>query len=127
MEVDLINEAIELLEKANAGLKPELLKSRDARDLLSLYARVEKLGAFGRVALARKLDDAAEIAGIAGTSIGKAKETVARQGLDPGRRPQRCTDARRHLLGPGDVHLQSLKPESRKSGSSKGGGFTRQG
>ena len=77
MEVDLLNQAIQLLEKANAGLEPELLRARDARDLLGLYARIEKLGAFGKVALARKVDDAAELARIAGTSIGKAKDTVA--------------------------------------------------
>lgn len=77
MATELLNHAVELLEKANADLQPELLGSSDARRLLDLYSRVEKLGAFGKVTLARKVDDAAEIARIAGTSIGKAKDTVA--------------------------------------------------
>jgi len=72
-----LDRAIELLEKANANLEPELLSAPDARELLGLYSRVEKLGAFGKVALARKVDDAAEIARIAGISVGKAKETVS--------------------------------------------------
>jgi hypothetical protein len=77
MGSDLLNQAVEMLEKANAGLQPELLTASDARELMGLYSRVEKLGAFGKVALARKVDDAVEIARIAGTSIGKAKETVS--------------------------------------------------
>ena len=74
---ELLTQAIEMLEKANANLQPELLDSASARKLLGLYARVEKLGAFGKVALARKVDDASEIARVTGTSMGKAKETVS--------------------------------------------------
>lgn len=77
MEVAVVDEAIELLEKANADLEPELLSAAGARALLSAYARAERLAAFGVAALARKIDDAPELARVTGTSIGKAKETVA--------------------------------------------------
>jgi len=71
-----MDEAIKWLEKANADLTPELMTADFARDRLAKYARAEKLAAFGRTLLARKLDDAAEIARAAGTSLGKAKATV---------------------------------------------------
>ena len=72
-----LRQAIELLEKANADLEPELLAHESAREALDAYARVERLAAFGVAALSRKLDDAVELARVTGTSIGKAKETVA--------------------------------------------------
>ncbi|HWC13814.1 MAG TPA: hypothetical protein VG929_04385 [Actinomycetota bacterium] len=77
MDVGALDEAVELLEKANADLEPELLAAPAARRLLATYARAEKLAAFGVAALARKLDDASAIAKETGTSVGKAKETVA--------------------------------------------------
>ncbi|MGH2790025.1 MAG: hypothetical protein ACRDJ0_03460 [Actinomycetota bacterium] len=77
MEVAFVDQANELLEKANAGLEPELLGAADARELLDSYARTQRLAAFGVAALARKLDDASEIARATGTSMGKAKEAVA--------------------------------------------------
>jgi hypothetical protein len=77
MKSTFVNDAIESLEKANADLEPELLAAPDARKLLEAYARAEKLAAFGVAALARKLDDTSEIARVTGTSMGKAKETVA--------------------------------------------------
>ena len=40
------------------------------------YARAERLAAFGLAALARRLDDAAEVARTAGTSLGKARAVV---------------------------------------------------
>ena len=76
MEVGYIDEAIELLEKANADLEPELLTAATARKLLESYARAEKLAAFGLAALARKLDDVSEMARVTGTSLGKAKAVV---------------------------------------------------
>jgi hypothetical protein len=76
MEVALVEQAIELLEKANAGLEPELTTRPVARRLLETYARAEKLAAFGVAALARKLDDSAEIARVTGTSMGTARATV---------------------------------------------------
>ena len=76
MEFKAVDHAIEWLEKANADLQPELLASGDARRLLERYARAEKLAAYGKAALARKVDDAAEVARVTGTSLGRAKETV---------------------------------------------------
>jgi hypothetical protein len=61
MESTHIDEAIELLEKANADLEPELLSRSAARRLLDAYARAQRLAAFGVAALARKVDDATEL------------------------------------------------------------------
>ncbi len=72
-----IEEAIAWLEKSNADLEPELMRAADARRLLAAYARAEKLAAFGVAALARKLDNAEEIARVTGSSAGKAKAVVA--------------------------------------------------
>jgi HNH endonuclease len=72
-----IADAIASLEKANADLEPELLGSNDASALLAAYARAEKLAAFGLAVLARRIDNAAEIAKATGTSMGRAKETIA--------------------------------------------------
>jgi len=77
MDVSLVEEAIELLEKANAGLEPELLSGPAARKLLDAYARAQRLSAYGVTALARKLDDASELSRVTGTTIARAKDTVA--------------------------------------------------
>jgi hypothetical protein len=77
MGKSLIDQAIELLDKANADLQPELLPAPVARKLLVSYARAEKLAAFGVAALARKLDDASEVARTTGVSAGTAKAVVA--------------------------------------------------
>ena len=77
MEVASIDEAVTWLEKANADLEPELLSAATARKLLKAYARAERLAAFGVAALTRKLDDPSELARVTGTSIAKAKDTVA--------------------------------------------------
>lgn len=53
MGMNDLGAAIELLEKSNANLEPELLAVTDARRLLADYARVEKLAAFGVAALAQ--------------------------------------------------------------------------
>jgi hypothetical protein len=80
MEKAAIDEAITWLEKANAELDPELLPAPIARKLLGTYAPAERLASFGKTVLARKLDDATEVASATGTSVGKAKVT-----LDTGR------------------------------------------
>jgi hypothetical protein len=77
MDASYVEQAVELLEKANAGLQPELLPVDAAHRLLAAYARAEKLAGYGVAALASKRDDARELARITGTSIGKAKATVA--------------------------------------------------
>jgi hypothetical protein len=50
------------LEKANADLEPEFLSSESARDALAAYVLAERLASFDRTALARKVDDATELA-----------------------------------------------------------------
>ena len=76
MSVTLIDRALELLEKANVNLEPELFRAADARKLLASYARAEKLAAFGVAAMTRKVGDFDQVARITGTSIGKAKAVV---------------------------------------------------
>jgi hypothetical protein len=77
MDNELLDQAVGLLEKANAGLQPELLTAAHARALLTTYARLEKLAAFGVAALARKVEDVSQVARATGTSMGRAKATVA--------------------------------------------------
>jgi hypothetical protein len=77
MEFAAVKDAIELLEKANANLEPELLPAEVAQKLLQDYARAERLVAFGVAALARRLKDVSVVARATGTPLGKAKETVA--------------------------------------------------
>jgi hypothetical protein len=76
MDSALIDQAIELLEKANADLQSELLPASVARRLLATYARARRLVDFGIAGLSRKLDDVAEVARVTGTSIGRAKAVV---------------------------------------------------
>jgi 5-methylcytosine-specific restriction endonuclease McrA len=73
----LIDQAVELLEKANAGLHPELCDRENARRLLEAYARARRLVDFGIAAMSRKLDDAAEVARVTGTSMGTAKAVAS--------------------------------------------------
>ncbi len=77
MEASYVDEAIELLEKANADLEPELMSMPEARAKLRSYARAQRLVAFGVAALSRKVDNHHELAKLTGTSLGKAKETAA--------------------------------------------------
>ena len=77
MKFELVDEAIELLEKANADLEPELLLAADARRLMKAYARAEKLCSYGVAALTRKIDDTTQVARATGSSAGKAKTVVA--------------------------------------------------
>lgn len=67
---------IEMLEKANADLEPDLLTQREAERAFAIYDRAERLAAYGKAALARRLD-AAKVARASGTSIGKARAVVA--------------------------------------------------
>jgi HNH endonuclease len=76
MSAASIEQAVELLEKENANLQPELLTTERARELMAAYARAEKLVAFGLAALSRKLDPT-EVAKLTGSPIGKARNVVA--------------------------------------------------
>jgi hypothetical protein len=69
MDLSPVEQAVELLEKANAELQPELLPAAVADKLLAAYARAEKLAGYGVAALAAKRNDACELARITGTSI----------------------------------------------------------
>jgi hypothetical protein len=71
-----LDQALELLTKANAQLEPELLDSSGARVVLDRYARVRRLADFGVAAVARKVDDATVVARATGTPVGQAKATI---------------------------------------------------
>src|SRR5687767_11383794 len=72
----LVDRAIELLEKATAGLEPELFDSASARVMLERFERVRRLGDFGVAAFARKVDDPAAVSRAAGVPVGQAKATI---------------------------------------------------
>jgi HNH endonuclease len=76
MKQGFVDEAIIWAEKANADLEPDLMTADDARELMAGYAKLKKLAAFGETVLARKLDDAEELARVTGTSVPKARATV---------------------------------------------------
>jgi hypothetical protein len=76
MATTQIHDVVEGLEKANANLDADLLPVDSARELLDEYARAEKLVSYGKAELARRIDDAATVARAAGTSMGKAKQTL---------------------------------------------------
>ncbi|MGH2730295.1 MAG: hypothetical protein ACRDJI_06745, partial [Actinomycetota bacterium] len=77
MDKASLDDAVALLEKANADLEPDLLTVAEARVCLDLYARAQALAAYGVAALAHRIDDASTVARVTGTSVGKAKEAVA--------------------------------------------------
>src|SRR5688500_2696930 len=76
-EAACVDRAIQLLEKATAGIEPELFDSSSARAMLERFDRVRRLGDYGVAAFARKVDDAAVVSRATGTSVGQAKATVA--------------------------------------------------
>jgi hypothetical protein len=76
MKRSFFGEAVVWLEKHNADFEPDLMTTEDARELMAMCARAEKLVAYTKTALARKLDDVEELARMTGTSVGKAKQTV---------------------------------------------------
>jgi 5-methylcytosine-specific restriction endonuclease McrA len=118
MGMSYVDDAIALLEKANADLEPELLSAPDARELLDAYARAEKLAAFGVAALARKIDDASTIAKATGTSMGAAKAVV-----DTGRvlaASDELSDALRHGEVSLDQAAEIAKAEEASPGAARG-------
>ena len=72
----LLDQAIELLEKATTGLEPELFDSSSARAMLARFDRVRRLGDFGVAAFARKVGDAAVVSRATGVPMGQAKATI---------------------------------------------------
>jgi hypothetical protein len=71
MEFKHLDDAVGLLEKANANLQPELLTVAGARERLEVYARAGKLIDYGIAALAARIDDATSLARATGTSVPK--------------------------------------------------------
>ncbi|MCA1704983.1 MAG: HNH endonuclease, partial [Actinobacteria bacterium] len=73
----LLDQAIELLAKANSELEPEFLDSSGARVVLERYAKARRLVDYGLTAVARKVDDPALVSRATGTPVGQAKATIA--------------------------------------------------
>ena len=71
-----MDEAIKQIEKSNIDLEPEVMDAPSVRELLSRYAKAEKLVSYGKTVLAAKLDDATVVARASGVSLGKAKAAV---------------------------------------------------
>jgi hypothetical protein len=76
MEFSILDEAAELVEKANANLQPDIVAGADARALLRAYDRIERLAWYGKAMMARRIDDASAVARTIGTSMRQAKKTV---------------------------------------------------
>jgi len=76
MERALVNDAIEALEEANRRLLVDGLTPSEVNELLTRYARAEKLAAYGRTVLAGRAHDARTVARVTGTSVGRARRTV---------------------------------------------------
>ncbi|HSM01792.1 MAG TPA: HNH endonuclease [Acidimicrobiia bacterium] len=72
----LIDQAIECLEKVNAGLSPNLYAPREAQSLHRRYARLVKLATFGELSLADRVGDPGELAIVNGTSMGEARRAL---------------------------------------------------
>jgi hypothetical protein len=102
MESSLAVQAVELMQRSNGEPSPEAMTSHDARELLATYTKVQRLAAFGIAALTRKINDAEDVAGITGTSVGQAKSTIetGREQVpssSPARVHSSATRARCHL------------------------------
>ena len=72
-----IADALVLIERANARLRPDELSRPEARSLIDSFGRIVKLGGFGVASLSPCLGDAAAVARVSGTSMGKARAAVA--------------------------------------------------
>lgn len=72
-----IDEAIELIEKQNAELEPDLLDPSRSRMVLERYARARRLIDFGLAAVACTVDDPGVVSRATGTPLGQAKATIA--------------------------------------------------
>ncbi|MFN2544922.1 MAG: HNH endonuclease signature motif containing protein [Actinomycetota bacterium] len=91
--------AATLLEEANAELEPAALTSVEARGLLGMYTKVQRLGAFGVATLAQTAENATDLSRAAGTSVGEAKAT-----METGRVLQEAPELR-EALQHGEVSL----------------------
>ena len=109
-----MNEAIKQIEKSNIDLEPEVMDARAVRELLSRYARAEKLVSYGKTMLAAKLDDAEMVARTAGVSVGKAKAAV-----DTGN-SLKAADEVREAFKSGEISVDQASEISRAEQASPG-------
>jgi 5-methylcytosine-specific restriction endonuclease McrA len=114
MDASYVEQALQLLEKANAELQPELVSGPAAESLLAAYARAEKLAGYGVAALAARRADAGELARLTGTSIGKAKAVVATGRSLP------ASGELTAALAQGDISLDQAGEIAAAQGSSPG-------
>lgn len=66
---------VEMFEKANADLEPSLMTQEEVERAFQIYARAERLVAFGKARLAQRMSET-KVARISGTSLGKARAVV---------------------------------------------------
>ena len=76
MDVEMLAQAVGLLEKTNAGLGASVRSRAETERLLAMYARVEKLAAFGTATLSARVGDAVQLARLTGTPVGQARRTI---------------------------------------------------
>jgi len=114
MEFTAMDEAIRQIEKSNIDLEPETLNGPAARELLSLYARAEKLVSYGKTMLAAKLDDPEIVARTTGVSVGKAKAA-----LDTGK-SLKVADEVREAFKSGELSVDQASEIARAEQSSPG-------
>lgn len=118
MEHEILDEAAELLEKANADLDPRLCSETTAAALLRRYARIEKLAAYGKAALAGRVADVGEVARASGTSIGRARKALE-SGWSLARSPE-LDQAVRHAEISLDQADEIAKTEALEPGATEG-------
>lgn len=76
MDMERIQSALETLENEVRSLHPDTVDPGLGARLISLFARVERVGAAGTALLARRVNDTALLARAAGTSVGKARAVL---------------------------------------------------
>ena len=76
MDLRLLTDVDEQVDKLAVGSQPELLCVADARSAWATVARIESRLASIKAALAQRLDDAEALARASGTTVAKAKQTI---------------------------------------------------
>jgi hypothetical protein len=106
--------AVESLKKANSELEPDLISIPEAKARMKDFIQAQRLAAFGVAALAGKIDDAESLARATGTSIGKAKETLATSEVLASSAPLNAA------LRSGEVSLDQATEIARAEGAAPG-------
>lgn len=99
LDVAGLVEALATIERFNRALDAGRVTANDARRLLRLYARGQRLCSYGVATLARNLDDATELSAITGSSVPEARATI-----DTGNVLAGCSELD-HALGAGELSL----------------------